>query len=330
MAQNEILHQARTTKNDEFYTQYEDIEDEMQYYKPSFSNKTVYCNCDHPDKSNFVKYFIAHFKEFNLARLIATSHSTEGKGTAMTFDGNNKQTFQLKGNGDFRSDECINFLEQSDIVVTNPPFSLFRQFMTILMQHDKKFIVIGNKNAISYKEIFPYIKNNQMWIGHRPFSGGMWFEIETPEACKTTKTLNGKLLGNVASCWFTNLPHEGRNKQLPLSQKYSPEQYPKYDNYDAIEVQKTKDIPDDYYGTMGVPITFLDKYNPDQFEILDINPHFFLTVEKGEPKPKQLTLKNHNMKDPYARVLIRRKPQVNNLDEFLNRNIENSLRDLLN
>ena len=330
MTQNDILHQARSTKNDEFYTQYVDVEDEMQYYKDHFNGKTVYCNCDHPEKSNFVKYFMEHFNELNLAKLIATSNSPQGKGVAMIFDGTNKNIFQLKGNGDFRSEECINFLKQSDIVVTNPPFSLFRQFMSILMQYNKKFIVIGNKNAISYKEIFPYIKNNQMWIGHRPFSGGMWFEIDNPEDCKTIKTSNGKLLGNVASCWFTNLPHEGRNRQLPLTQKYSPELYPKYDNYDAIEVQKTKDIPDDYYDTMGVPITFLDKYNPDQFEILDINPHFFSTVEKGEPKPKRLSLKNHNMKDPYARVLIRRKPQVDNLDEFLKRTIENSLMDILN
>lgn len=307
MAQNEILHQARTTKNDEFYTQYEDVENEMQYYKQHFPNKTIYCNCDNYEQSNFVKYFIDHFHELNLNKLIATSYSYNEKGILFIYDGINKQISKLQENGDFRSKECVNLLNQSDIIITNPPFSLFRQFISLLMQLNKKFIIIGNKNAISYKEVFPFIKNNQMWIGHRPFTGGMWFEINSPDDCKTTKILNNKLLGNVASCWFTNLYHEGRNQQLILSKNYSPELYPKYDNYDAIEVSKTKDIPYDYNGIMGVPITFLDKYNPNQFEILDINPHFFSTVEKGLPKPKQLSLKNYNMKDPYARILIKRK-----------------------
>lgn len=330
MAQNEKLHHARSLKDDEFYTQYEDIEDEMQHYKPHFNNKTIYCNCDHPDKSNFVKYFINNFSQLNLKKLIATWHNPQGKGLLLIYDGTNKQTTQLQGNGDFRNEESLNLLKQADIVVTNPPFSLFRQYVNQLNQFNKKYIIIGNKNAISYKEIFPYIKNNQMWIGHRPFTGGMWFETDPDTQCKTTKTTNdGRFLGNVASCWFTNLDHEGRHTPINLTKNYTPEEYPKYDNYDAIEVTKTKNIPSDYDGIMGVPITFLDKYDPDQFEIVDINPHFFSTVEQGLPKPKQLSLKNHGMKDPYARVLIRRKPQNQSINDTLKEFIEKSVYDYL-
>lgn len=307
MPQNDKLHSARSTKDDEYYTQYTDIEDEMQHYKPHFKNKTVYCNCDNPDKSNFTRYFMDNFTELQLKSLVSTWYNPDGKSTMATFDGHTQTTTPLEGNGDFRSAECAAILRQSDIIATNPPFSLFRQFMSQLTDSGKKFIIIGNKNAISYKEIFPHIMHNEMWTGYRAFTGGMWFEIPQDSDCKTKKTVNGTLLGNVAACWFTNLEHDRLHTPLQLTTPYSPEIHPKYDNYDAIEVGKTKEIPVDYDGIMGVPITFLDKYCPDQFEIVDINPHFYRLTEQGLPKPKQLTLQNHGMKDPYARILIKKK-----------------------
>ena len=263
MAKNNNLHKAKTAKNDEFYTQLTDIEKELKHYKAHFKGKTIFCNCDDPKQSNFWKYFHLNFNHFGLKKLIATHfHETEPtyKIEYTGEDDNNCDigvVTNLEANGDFRSPECIALLQEADIVVTNPPFSLFREYIAQLIDYDKKFIVIGNKNSITYKEFFPLLKDNQVWIGFNSPA-----EFKTPDG--TTNKING------LSRWFTNLDIIKRHEFLDLIEKYTPEKYPKYDNYDAINVDKVLDIPVDYDGVMGVPITFLDKYNPEQFEILGI------------------------------------------------------------
>ena len=216
----------------------------------------------------------------------------------------------LKQHGDFRSQECIELLRQADIVVTNPPFSLFREYLAQLVEYDKKFLIIGNVNAVTYKEVFPLIKENRLWFGPSISSGDRKFNVPDDyplNAAGCGIDPDGRRYIRVKGIrWFTNLDHKKRHEMLDLVCRYSPEEYPKYDNYDAINVDRTSDIPYDYDGVMGVPITFLDKYNPEQFEIIDINPHFFTIVGKGLPKPKQLTLKAAGKKDPYARILVRR------------------------
>lgn len=263
MAKNNNLHKAKTAKNDEFYTQMIDIEKELQHYKEHFKDKTIYCNCDDPKQSNFWKYFHLNFNHFGLKKLIATHfHETEPT-YKIEYTGEDDNdcnigvVTSLKTNGDFRSHECIELLQESDIIVTNPPFSLFREYIAQLIEYDKKFIVIGNKNAITYKEFFPLLKNNQVWIGFNSPA-----EFKTPDG--TTNKING------LSRWFTNLDIIKRHEFLDLIEKYTPEKYPKYDNYDAINVDKVLDIPVDYDGVMGVPITFMDKYNTEQFEILGL------------------------------------------------------------
>ena len=299
---NNTLHTAKALKNDEFYTTLSAIEKEMSNYTDFFKGKVVYCNCDDARESNFFKYFSKNFEFLGLKKLITTGYKTEGKGVVLVYEGDKNGNHkveddeivvrQLEGSGDFRSEECIEFLKEADVVITNPPFSLFREYVKQLMDFNKKFIVLGNMNAITYKEIFPYIKNDELWLGVSP--RGLDFIL--PDGSTS----------NVNATWFTNIEHKKRNTPLDLYKRYSNE-YPKYDNYDAIEVGKTCDIPMDYDGVMGVPITFLDKYCPEQFEILDMNPHFFTLVEQGFEKPKQLSLKSYGMKDPYARILIRKR-----------------------
>jgi len=216
----------------------------------------------------------------------------------------------LKGDGDFRSQECIELLKQADIVCTNPPFSLFREYVAQLVEYDKKFLIIGSINAITYKEIFKLIKNNKLWLGITMDGRNVWFRVPDDypinENVANSKIINGEKYLFVKGCvWFTNLDTVKRHEELVLYKKYNPKEYPKYDNYDAIEVSRVSDIPMDYDGVMGVPITFVSHYNPDQFEIIDINPHFFTVVEQGLPKPPQLKI--HGRKDPYARILIRNK-----------------------
>ncbi len=307
MAKNENLHKAKDAKKDEFYTQYEDIQNELNHYEQHFKGKTVLCNCDDPFESNFCKFFLRNFNYLGLKRLICTSYSTSPvigqqltlfdwmdepvvQGTGYVMDirevpmangrgvsdadidallkSKKRGVKKLKGDGDFRSEECIEYLKQSDIVVTNPPFSLFREYVAQLMEYGKKFLIIGNKNAITYKEIFPLIKDNQMWVGYRGFSGGMWFYSDYEG--RTEKIVDGEKLINVPSIWFTNLDHNKRHEELILYKHYygNEEEYPRYANYDAIEVSKVSDIPCDYYEEIGVPITYLDKHNPDQFEIV--------------------------------------------------------------
>lgn len=260
MSTNNNLQKAKNTKNDEFYTQLTDIDKELAHYKEHFRDKIVYCNCDDPTKSAFWKYFHQHFAELQLKKLISTHYHREMPTYKMEYTGgddNNIETgikTQLKGNGDFSSQECLDILDECDIVVTNPPFSLFKNYVPILIAHKKKFLIIGNKNAITYKEFFPLLKDNKVWIGYNNV--------------KSFIQLDGsiKKFGNIG--WYTNLEIEKRHEKLILNKKYTPKEYSNYDNYLAINVNKVIDIPYDYNGVIGVPITFLDKYNPDDFEIL--------------------------------------------------------------
>lgn len=296
MAKNANLHSAKQQKNDEFYTRYEDIQAELNHYEKHFEGKTVLCNCDDPFESNFCKFFLRNFNYLKLKRLICTSYAgSVVVGTKSDFKDANGEPLQnghgyvmditsvpmangrgvsdddiysllhspgiikpLKGDGDFRSDECIEYLKAADIICTNPPFSLFREYVALLMQHEKKFVIIGNKNAITYKEFFPLLKDNKVWIGY--FSPT---EFDTPNG--KTKKVNGLCR------WFTNLDIKKRHENLILYKQYNPEDYPKYDNYNAINVDKVELIPCDYDSVMGVPITFMDKYNPEQFEIIGIS-----------------------------------------------------------
>ena len=286
---NSNLTNAKKAKNDEFYTLYDDIEKELKIYKDKFENKIVYCNCDDYTFSNFPKYFKDNFKEFKLKKLITTGLNAK----YYEYDGENEIIKELEGNGDFRSAECIEFLKQADVVVTNPPFSLFREYVKQLMEFGKKFLVVGSMNAITYKEIFPYIKNNELWLGMT------WIK----EFIQPNKEI--KKFGNI--CWFTNLDNKKHNEPIDLYRKYSNEYYPKYDNYDAIEVSKVSEIPMDYNGVMGVPITFLDKYCPTQFEIVDARDFAYNDKQKNKQtyliKDKDGVI---NGKPTYARILIKR------------------------
>ena len=287
---NENLHKAKVAKNDEFYTRLQDIENELRHYRNHFKGKVVYCNCDDARESNFFKYFSLSFEFLGLKKLITTGYKENGKGVALVYEGDKNSNrnvddeeisvTELNGNGDFRSEECIECLKGGDIVVTNPPFSLFREYVAQLMQYGKKFLILGNMNAITYKEIFPYIKNNELWLGIAPIK-----DFIQP---------NGEIkkFGNI--CWFTNLEHNKRNEELILYKHYNPTEYPKYENYDAIEVSKVAEIPMDYEGVMGVPISFLDKYCPNQFRIVKFR--------KGDDG-KDLSV---NGKCPYFRILIQR------------------------
>lgn len=341
MAKNRSFHSAKADKNDEFYTQMTDIETEMKYYKEYFKDKTVLCNCDDPRVSNFFKFFALRFNDLGLKKLISTCYKSQNfdlfsqydsekaiyaeyTGTEQELDhvpADDELEFKyFKGDGDFRSAECIELLKQADIVVTNPPFSLFREYVAQLMEYDKKFIIIGNQNNVTYKEVFRFLRENKLWLGYT--SGDMSFKVPDyyePRETRYWQDENGqkwRSMGNI--CWFTNLHTTRRDEEIILFRKYKPENYPKYDNYDAIEVQKLQDIPVDYDGVMGVPITFLEKYNPKQFEILGI-------TDRGNEwglKTKEYTindcpnfadlnrrgaiLKDGRLKSTYARILIRR------------------------
>ena len=277
---NSNLHAAKAAKNDEFYTRLEDIENELRHYKQHFKGKTVLCNCDDPRVSNFFRYFALNFETFGLKRLIATCYKNQNadlfsqhdseKAVYIVYEGDRNgngvpdlseiEVKPLQGDGDFRSPECVELLKQADIVCTNPPFSLFREYVAQLMKYEKKFVIIANKGAVTYKEIFPLIKDNKLWAGHRQWAGGMWFE--TRDETDVDKVINDRNMKNVPAIWLTNLDIPKRHEDIILFREYAPEAYPKYDNYDAINVDKVADIPCNYDGVMGVPITFLDKYKP--------------------------------------------------------------------
>ena len=318
MAKNTNLHAAKVAKNDEFYTMLTDIEKEMSHYKDFFKGKVVYCNCDDARESNFFKYFSLNFEFLGLKKLITTGYKAEGKGVVLVYEGDKNgnrkvddaevEVRELEGSGDFRSEECIEFLKEADVVVTNPPFSLFREYVKQLMDYGKKFIIIGNMNAMTYKEIFPYIKEDNLWWGATIHSGDRKFYVPDNyplEASGCGIDEDGRRFIRVKGVrWWTNISNENRTTTLDLYKKYSNE-YLKYDNYDAIEVSKTSDIPMDYNGIMGVPITFLDKYCPEQFEIVGL---------MSGAKDKTLINGNDgrakfyvNGKGVYARILIRKR-----------------------
>lgn len=268
---NSNLHKAKKHKNDEFYTRYEDIAKELQHYSDQFKGKTVLLNCDNPKYSQFWQYFKDNFDTLELEKLVATHYVESGNSYAVELTTSGEVYTELQGNGDFRSVEVVEYLKQADIVVTNPPFSLFREFVAQLMEYDKRFLIIGSLNSVTHKNIWPYMQNYNMWIGHN--QGSMPFKVPQGYELKSGYYVDEhgqgwQILGN--TLWFTNLGDVRRDIELPLVCKYYGNEgdYPKYDNYDAIEVSKVANIPVDYYGIMGVPITFLGKHNPDQFDIV--------------------------------------------------------------
>lgn len=339
MVSNCVLNHSKHTKNnDEFYTTYETIEKELQHYHNQLKGKSILCNCDDPFESNFSKYFIKNFNTLKLKKLICTSYksskiiSTEGKFidekgirlskkygyvlsvtsvpntiTQKSLDKDicdwlkkSKNLKKLNGNGDFRSEECIDYLKEIDIVITNPPFSLFREIISTIMKHNKQFIIIGNSNAITYKEIFPLIKNNKAWLGYH--YGDMAFRVPFDAKARNTRfwvDKNGqkwRSLGN--AMWFTNVDIIRRHNKLQLTKEYIPNLYPKFDEYDAIEVSRVANIPVNYEGVMAVPITFLNKHNPEQFEIVGEANH-------GSDNPFDLFKPTINGKLIYKRILIK-------------------------
>jgi hypothetical protein len=326
LSQNSNLQAARNAKEDEFYTQLADIERELRLYRPHFAGKTVYLNCDDPRDSNFFRYFSLNFEHLGLKRLIATSFDGGINGEAVSCDYDaqldgtatpdlaGKGVQPLRGSGDFRSPECIALLKQADIVVTNPPFSLFREYLTQLVDHEKQFIILGNQNAITYSEVFPLIKEGKVWLGNH--SGDMKFQVPGHYAARKTRYWvdesgqKWRSLGN--ACWFTNLHHPKRHTSPDWSKTYKPSDFPKYVNYDAIEVARTADIPIDYPGAMGVPITFLSKWNPDEFDILGNSGT--LSRPLAEVAPGQTGSGRFYIKNPdgsyrrlYDRIVIRRR-----------------------
>ena len=346
---NSNLQTAKNIKDDEFYTTYEAIEKELQHYLKHFRGKVVLCNCDDPFKSNFCRYFVRNFNKLGLKRLICTSYvASEGSLTqtslfdcnqiftaethgrvldlkkipskAIVFTDDDIENFLRKtksvrmlcGDGDFRSSECVEYLKQADVVVTNPPFSLFKELVALLVKYQKSYLLIGNQNALTYKEIFPLIQNNQAWTGYQ--FGDMKFRVPQSSEPRSTRYWvdesgqKWRSLGN--AMWLTNLDIERRHEQLVLTKKYDPKEYPHYDTYDAINVRKVTDIPYDYAGIMGVPITIIDKYNSDQFEILGEANH-------GSDNEYDLFKPTINGKELFKRILIRnRMIQKDNIQEF--------------
>lgn len=316
---NSNLHQAKNNKRDEFYTQLSDIENELRHYKLHFKDKVVYCNCDDPRISNFFHYFSYNFEHLGLKKLIATCYKNQDadlfstneseKAVYLEYTGDKNGNSvpdtseigikELKGDGDFRSPESIELLKQADIVVTNPPFSLFREYIAQLIDYDKKFLIIGNLNSVTYKDIFTLIKSNKLWFGQSIHSGDREFRVPDDyplTAASSRIDVNGNKFIRVKGVrWFTNMDYNERYEDLILHKNYNTDEYPTYDNYNAINVDKTKEIPVDYEGHIGVPITFLDKFNPNQFEIIKFR--------KGDDD-KDLVI---NGKSPYFRIIIKNK-----------------------
>jgi len=327
---NKNLHKAKTNKKDEFYTQLSDIENELKHYKKHFCGKVVYCNCDDPRISNFFHYFSYNFEKLGLKKLITTCYknqdidlfSQNDKEEAIYLEyngdknGNNVPDLEeigihhLKGDGDFRSQESIALLKEADIVVTNPPFSLFREYVAQLIEYDKKFIIVGHQNAITYKEIFKYIKNNNLWLGNGFKRNCAHFINKHYKDYASDLDHQEGMIRVSGVQWFTNLDINKRHEEMILYKQYSTEEYPNYDNYNAIEVSKTKDIPIDYDGVMGVPITFMNKYNPTQFQLIG-------TSNRGGddvPEVNAIRLSEQKMdsclingKKVYKRLFIKRK-----------------------
>jgi len=328
---NRSLHAAKNSKKDEFYTQLSDIENELRHYKHHFKGKVVLCNCDDPRVSNFFEYFSKNFEQLELKQLITTcyknqnrdlfSQHTDEKSIYLEYSGdknNNKVPDpdeigikHLKGDGDFRSDECIELLNRADIVVTNPPFSLFREYVAQLVKYEKKFVIVGHQNAIHYKEIFKLIKENKMWLGNGFSGGAAHFINHSYEDYATAGDHKEGMIRVSGVVWFTNLDLSKRHEDLILYKKYSTEEYPTYDNLDAIEVSKTSEIPCDYDGLMGVPDMFLDKFNPDQFELIGIpfgDSGKAIGVTRNHRGRTDIAItKDGKSRCPYSRIIIKRK-----------------------
>lgn len=329
---NDNLSQAKNAKKDEFYTSLTDIEKELKYYKKFFKDKVVYCNTDNGKESKFFNYFSRKFEVLGLKQLIATSYNADGHGKKYVYNGDTNgnlivddfeiEESELVGNGDFRSEECVAILKQCDVVVTNPPFSLFREFVAQLIAHNKKFLILGNVNAITYKEIFPLFKDNKLWLGVSIHSGDREFRVPDDypleaAGCRIDKS-GTKYIRVKGVRWFTNIDNKNRHEELELYKRYTRDEYPMFDNYDAINVNETASIPEDYFGIMGVPITFIDFYCPEQFEILGITDRqdtFGYRTKKytkeDTPKYNDLNARgairvNGELKSLYARILIRR------------------------
>lgn len=314
---NGNLHKAKVNKNDEFYTQLTDIEKELMHYKEHFKDKIVYCNCDDPEWSNFWKYFHLNFEHLGLKKLIATFYHIGTSVYKMEYTGGDDNNISagiktpLTGNGDFRSEECVETLKDSDIVVTNCPFSLFREYVALLMKYEKKFLIIGNLNAITYKEFFPLIKDNQVWMGMTMNgTGHHWFRIPDEYDTGKIKVVDGIRYATIGSaCWWTNLDNKKRHEKLISFKIYNPDEYPTYDNYDCINVNKIVDIPVDYCGVIGVPIGFINAYNPEQFEIVGVSASW---DESDSMKMLKTSDKHrHNPiiegKEIYRRLFVKRK-----------------------
>lgn len=335
MAKNTDLLKANRAKKDEFYTQIADIERELKYYIPYFRDKVIFCNCDDPEESNFWRYFQLNFYQFGLKKLVSTHYEETKQSYKLEIVADETETGQMKmpeviktplrENGDFRSPECIDILKEADIVITNPPFTLFREFIALLIEHNKDFIVIGNTNALTYRDIFTLFKEDRIRTGYTNFNVGMYFYV--PESYeKYHKIENGRKMVRVAtSCWFSSLPVAKHKEPIILYRNYTPEEYPKYENYDAINVDKYTDIPCDYDGVIGVPITFLDKHSPEQFEIIGLgiaNLGLSIGVKPYTPEHKRYRkeiqkrgavdgdlymIEDGAVKVPYARILIRKR-----------------------
>lgn len=353
MAGNRNLAKAKDIKNDEFYTQLSDIEDELRHYRRHFRDKTVLCNCDDPFESNFFKYFALNFNRLGLKKLVATCysgspiagtqlslfgdateeerrtpykavvtsvHDATGSGgiemedVAELFRNGENSIDRLDGNGSYDSAECLELLDEADIVVTNPPFSLFREYITTLLEHGKKFIVMGNKNALKYKETFPLIRDGLLWPGATTLNGGRWMIIPRGVEVKSTKSKvneRGETILNVPGVmWFTNLDIKKRHEEIVLFRRYDPGRYPSYTNFDGIDVAKATDIPCDYSGNMGVPISFMDHFSPDQFEIVGLGEGDLakeIGVQRNHRGRSDLEIVDENgaFKRPYARIVIR-------------------------
>lgn len=346
---NKNLNKAKEAKKDEFYTQLDDINNELKHYREHFRGKTVLCNCDDPRVSNFFTYFAYNFEFLGLKKLITTCYKNQNmdlfsqnqseQAVYLIYEGDKNGdhipnadeigVMPLKGDGDFRSKECIELLKEADIVVTNPPFSLFREYVAQLIEYDKKFLIIGNVNAVKYKELFPLIMNNKIWLGASIHSGDRKFWVPNDyelnaAGCGIDET-GRKYIQVKGVRWFTNLDYKERHENLILYKHYTPEEYPKFENFDAININRTEDIPCDYNGVMGVPITFMDKYNPEQFEILGVGIAGLglaagVKPYKPEHKKYRKEIQKRGAVDgdlymmngdevivPYSRILIRRK-----------------------
>ena len=344
---NKNLNQAKNAKKDEFYTQLVDIENELKHYKAHFKGKTVLCNCDDPRVSNFFHYFSYNFEQLGLKKLITTCYKNQNRDLFSQNDAEQAIWLEyygdrngnrvpdpeeigihyFKGDGDFRSQECIELLKEADIVVTNPPFSLFREYVAQLMKYEKKFVIVGHQNAIHYKEIFPLIKENKLWLVYG-FKGGAGHFFSKYEDVATAGDHREGMIRVSGVNWFTNLEIQKRHEELILYRKYNPNDYPKYENFDAIDVSAVSEIPSDYYGIMGVPDSFIEQFNPDQFEILgcaDANilpdgwvgaPKHFIDLYYAQGNTGQYQEGNRlacyitndgKAKIPYKRVIVRNK-----------------------